>query len=128
MSLNLITQKYVSSLPNTGTKLSSRKNLGQDIAAGISQLGLHYFPDVKFWNDQRHKGVSWDGLQVLLLIGHNSKEDISYLAEKLTDDVKVNLHSAGLMYKTSVGKLDHVVVFPWMKQVSAQIVLIKVQE
>jgi hypothetical protein len=104
-----------------GLKLSGREDLAGDIASGLSDLHLNYFPNVKFWDSARHPSMNWDGKKVLRVIDParaTRDERVLMLSERLTADVKVNIHATGIVDKSRVETaLQHVPVFPWMEKV-----------
>lgn len=106
--------------------LSKRDNVSGDMTAGMADLNLQYFPDIKFWDSARNPGVVWDGKKVLHVIHPDAaagKHTLLVLAERVTQEVKTQLHASNLVYKSTVDKMTHITVLPWMEEVSYQTAL-----
>lgn len=98
----------------------SRNDIAKDLAAGLVELNMTFFPDIRFWSSiHRNAEVSWNGTGVMQIkqSGMHSG-NVLLLAVQLTQTVKQQLHATGLMYKSSVDKMKDVDIFPWMQKVS----------
>ena len=90
------------------------------MVAGMAGHNLKYFADVRFRDSSFHHCVSWDERKVLQIIGTSSPSGKNLeLAEDISEDVKVNLDTTGIWFKSKVTQfLGHVFPLPWLEKVS----------